>query len=1174
MVEHWYDFTTYYPWNRDTTTSPPASIRLVGGSSYHEGRVEIYHNGAWGTVCDDYWDDDDARVVCRQLGYSTSYARAVSGGTFGEGTGSILLDNVRCYGWESSLASCSSNGWYNHNCGHKEDAGVRCGETRDIRLVGGSSYYEGRVEIYHNGAWGTVCDDSWDDDDARVVCRQLGYHTSYARAVIGGTYGEGTGSILLDNVRCSGWESSLASCYSNGWYNHNCGHKEDAGVRCDWYDVTTDRPWTRDPPWTDFLSSSPSISIRLVGGSSYHEGRVEIYHNGAWGTVCDDEWDDNDAWVVCRELGYSTSYARAVSGGTYGRGSGSILLDNVRCNGWESSLASCPSNGWYHHDCGHKDDAGVQCDGLEGCIRLVGGSSYYEGRVEINYNGDWGTVCDGNWDDDDARVVCRQLGYSTSYARAVRGGTYGEGSGFILLDNVRCSGWESSLARCPSNGWYNNDCGHKDDAGVQCDIEVPSTRPWSITYDAPIRLVGGSTYHEGRVEIFHEEKWGTVCDSGWDSRDAEVACRQLGYQSYGAQAYSVPRVNGSRPFHLAYVNCDVVIPENGTTVVSLAVACGLSIALALVFVITTSVLCRMVKCCRSLPIIRCREMKTNTFFFTTSLPTSIKSVRLVGGRSVFEGRVEIYHDGAWGTVCDDEWDDDDARVVCRQLGYSTSYARAVRGGTYGQGSGSILLDNVGCDGWELSLASCPSNVWYNNDCGHWDDAVVQCDWFDQGFEGAPPLRYDPATTSQPISIRLVGGNSYYEGRVEIYRKGAWGTVCDDEWDDYDARVVCRQLGYSTSYARAVSGGTYGLGSGSILLDNVRCNGWEWSLASCPSNGWYHHDCGHKEDAGVQCDRYDFTTYIPRNNPHEDPATTSTPISIRLVGGSSYYEGRVEINYNGDWGTVCDGNWDDDDARVVCRQLGYSTSYARAVRGGTYGEGSGFILLDNVRCNGWESSLARCPSNGWYNNDCGHQDDAGVQCDIEFPSRPPWSTYDAPIRLVGGSTYHEGRVEIFHEEKWGTVCDSGWDTRDAEVACRQLGYQSYGAQAYSVPRVNGSRPFHLAYVNCDGWERSLSSCPANPSPDICTEGNSADAAIRCVVIPENSATVVSLAVACGLSIALALAFVITTSVLCQMVRCCRSLHTIRCGEMNTSLTSAPFDGRIKYVDLKNGATLHV
>ena len=100
-------------------------IRLVDGTTSREGRVEFCHD-TWGTVCDDSWDDDDASVVCRQLGFSATGATAFSEAAFGEGTGPILLDDVYCVGTESRLANCPANPIGDHNCGHHEDAGVRC----------------------------------------------------------------------------------------------------------------------------------------------------------------------------------------------------------------------------------------------------------------------------------------------------------------------------------------------------------------------------------------------------------------------------------------------------------------------------------------------------------------------------------------------------------------------------------------------------------------------------------------------------------------------------------------------------------------------------------------------------------------------------------------------------------------------------------------------------------------------------------------------------------------------------------------------------------------------------------------------------------------------------------------------------------------------------------------
>jgi len=103
------------------------NIRLRGGSSEKEGRVEVFHRGEWGTVCDDSWKAENARVVCFELGF-TSVKKVLQ--SFGPGAGKVWLDRVNCYGNESALVKCRYAPWGSTSCRHSEDVGVICSGRR------------------------------------------------------------------------------------------------------------------------------------------------------------------------------------------------------------------------------------------------------------------------------------------------------------------------------------------------------------------------------------------------------------------------------------------------------------------------------------------------------------------------------------------------------------------------------------------------------------------------------------------------------------------------------------------------------------------------------------------------------------------------------------------------------------------------------------------------------------------------------------------------------------------------------------------------------------------------------------------------------------------------------------------------------------------------------------
>nr|XP_058957417.1 deleted in malignant brain tumors 1 protein-like [Pocillopora verrucosa] len=555
------------------------TVRLVGGGNQFQGRVEVFHDGSWGTVCDDQWTLMEANVVCRQLGLDQAFS-AVQGGVFGEGSGKIWMDQVKCFGDERRLSDCSFPGWERHNCKHSEDAGVIC---MLVRLIGGSNPFEGRVEVFHAGSWGTVCDDYWTIEDANVVCHQLGFERA-SKAVTSARFGEGTGNIWMDDVNCGGNERKLSECKHQGWGKHDCGHSKDAGAIC-------------------------IMPVRLAGGSNPSEGRVEVFHNGSWGTVCNDFWTIKNANVVCRQLGFTGGALSAITSAGFSRASGKIWMDNVDCGGNERRLKLCNHAGWGQHDCNHDEDAGVLCIP----VRLTGGGNLYEGRVEVFNRGSWGTVCDTHWTLKEANVVCHQLGFEAGASAVVRSAGFGEGIGNIWMDEVNCVGHERRLIDCNHLGPGKHNCDHSKDAGVIC---------------IPVRLVIG---------------------------------RQI---------------------------------------------------------------------------------------------------------TKLQGRVEVFHNGIWGTVCNDDWDIKDANVVCSQLGF----VKAVETPSfyvYGTGSGKIWLDNVNCVGNESSLAECDHNQWGTHDCSHSHDANVVC---------APGPHYSPPTSPKPKGMYFIfiakkyrqtncGENAFSEGQV-------------------------------------------------------------------------------------------------------------------------------------------------------------------------------------------------------------------------------------------------------------------------------------------------------------------------------------------------------------------------------------------------------------------------
>ncbi|XP_043919572.1 deleted in malignant brain tumors 1 protein-like [Protopterus annectens] len=484
-----------------------ADIRLVNGISICAGRVEVYQGYQWKTICDDSWDISEGNIVCKALSCGTAVLTNKNA-YFGQGSGSIWQGSFRCSGMETSLSDCRSLTL--SFCDHSHDAGVICsGAGIQLKLINSVKINDpclGTVAVSVSNSWGTICDNSWDEKDADVVCKQLNCGSATA-AKYKAYFGSGSGTIYLSNLKCSGTETSIFQCSTDLWGKSSCQHSNDAGVIC----------------------SGATLPLRLADGDTMKcSGRLEVSVNSQWGTICDSSWDMRDANVICNQLKCGGALL-ANTNAYFGPGTGYSWINNIICSGKEKDIFQCSTDKWLQNSCLHSRDASVMCTKSALHVRLANGSNHCSGTVQVYINDQWGTICDDHWDMNDADVICRQMSCGNASQATIKS-QFGQGNGAVWLSHLDCTGKETSIFQCKGDPWAKNTCSHSRDSGVICTVSSSSLQ---------LRLVGGFSRCAGRLEVSAGSAWGTVCDYSWDLPAANVVCQQ-----FGCGKAILPSVNG------------------------------------------------------------------------------------------------------------------------------------------------------------------------------------------------------------------------------------------------------------------------------------------------------------------------------------------------------------------------------------------------------------------------------------------------------------------------------------------------------------------------------------------------------------------------------------------------------------------------------------------------------
>ncbi|XP_062316545.1 scavenger receptor cysteine-rich domain-containing protein SCART1 [Osmerus eperlanus] len=790
-------------------------------------------------------------------------------------------------------------------------------------------------------------------------------------------------------------------------------------------------------------STQGLVRLKLKGVNAPCQGYIQVFREGVWGFVGDQDWTDANEQVVCRSAGCgardaSTARERFVMHPSPGD---VTWMNEVKCFGTEEHLWLCHFPGW-NVSIYNKDTVRMIYCTENISLSLSKGEGACAGSLLINSSSGPGFLCaDKSVSDVAAKLACAALECGGMRKTHLPRGLPAGHASMRAFSLGSCLGDEQHLWQC----------------GVKPDTKC--TQPLSITCSGHTKLsISGRNMCAGPLLVEKGSTWTPVCQSSFSLNDTTPSSMCLQMRCGSSGRLEPAQCNGSTPLTLTcsasldeaqlvlmhnrkpshcfgsvHVNRSGVLEgvcsdgwdKTDGAVVCRELGCGAVIypeegSITQGGSITQAGRFNMVECEKNdLHLLHCLsryEQRSISCKEARVVCTDSMKVRLVDGPGRCAGRVELQYEGSWWRVSEEGWIRANSDSVCGSLGCGLSQTTTDR---FFQGTGEVFSHKLVCPTGSDRLANCSISI---------------------NFRPAVNLQTKmKMLTCKDHALLYLSGGSGCSGVVQVQNDGHtyFLSGSNSTWHQDSAHVVCRHLRCGASVSFTTINASDVSDVSHQRMRSYNCSSREDSLFDCPMTEGQTEGANQSEVAVVRC---------------------SGSRSMRL---QTSCWGQVEVCVDADCRALSQEGLTEGQAQRLCEDLGCGNTLPPTADRVEQKVGVSFLSLHQAQASLPLEQASMVPCRGEL---CTTRPAAHVFCSGSITAQ-----------LVDPRDKCSGNVEMFYPGKTRLVCQEALQKAEAKNAiCSELGCGTPLSllQYFGSPRLRG---LSVASLVCPPWSSRTRNC---------------------------------------------------------------------------------------------------